>query len=364
MRFGLSGCGGGFETVGAKSIASFARIAEDLGFSGLWLNEEHFQRPAGGKGRLCLSPVVLAATLAAQTERIRIGFSVLLLPLHQPLRLAEELATLDVLSGGRLDVGISRGGNPDYSTAYGIDPSNGRNTFEASLAFILRCWTEGEVRIGTGSYAIEPKPVQQPYPPIFIGTYNEETARWAGRTGHTLIQHGIQSLPNVQRVLSAYTNEGGVVAGVPIGRFVYVSESDESARRELTPVISDLIDRLRRAGVPARSGTLSEAELEPSRFYEEMVIAGSPETCVEKISSLRRTLGINYLNCLASFFGFLPPERLRASLHLFADKVMPRFSDLRAEGSDCCCGVHGNRDDERVQAPVQKEMKEKGVGHT
>ncbi|HUM39754.1 MAG TPA: LLM class flavin-dependent oxidoreductase, partial [Nitrospira sp.] len=75
-------------------------MAETAGFESLWLNEEHFQRPHDGRGRFCFSPLIAAAHLAAHTQRIRIGFSVLLLPLHNPIRLAEELATLDVMNGG------------------------------------------------------------------------------------------------------------------------------------------------------------------------------------------------------------------------------------------------------------------------
>ncbi|MCC6141653.1 MAG: LLM class flavin-dependent oxidoreductase [Nitrospira sp.] len=363
MQFGLSGCGGGFESGDTASCLSFAALAEQLGFDALWINEEHFQGLSGGKGRLCLSPVVLAAAFAARTVRIRIGFSVLLLPLHQPLRLAEELATLDVLSGGRLNFGVSRGGNPGYSKAYGVDPSKGREAFEASLSFMLQCWTERETRIDNGSYSVEPKPVQRPHPPIFIGTYNEDTARWAGRAGHRLIQHGIQSLPNVRRVMKAYASAGGSVSDVPVGRFVYVSESDASAKRELAPVILDLTDRLRRVGVPTRSGTLSEADLDPERFYEEMVIAGSPDTCVEKLAALRHALGTEYVNCLSSFFGFLPADRLRASLHLFGTEVIPRMSDSKIDEQDCCCGLHGDRGDNPAGQSMRIDKKQKGVEH-
>lgn len=347
MQFGLSGCGAGFEAAAGESLVELAHIAEELGFHGLWINEEHFQAPVRGRGRLCLSPIVLASALAARTKRIRIGFSVLLLPLHQPLRLAEELASLDVLSGGRVDFGVSRGGNASYSEAYGLDAVRGRERFEASLAFIQDCWSKPEVLIGQSPYAVEPKPVQRPHPPIYIGTYSEEVARWAARAGHGLIQHGIQSLSNVQRVVEAYAAEGGASSKVPIGRFVYVSETDDSARAELRPVLLDLTERLRRVGIAKRSGTLGEDELEPERFYEEMVIAGSPETCIKKIIALRNRLGIDYLNCLASFFGFLPLEHLKKSLHLLGTQVIPRVSDGENPQHDCCCGVHGDRDNDQ-----------------
>src|SRR5581483_11955563 len=164
--------------------------------------------------------------------------------------LAEEIATLDVMCGGRVDVGISRGGNPTYSEAFGIDPAKGRERFQEDLALLLRCWTKDEVLLGHETYTVVPRPVQRPHPPIYVGTYNEETTRWVARAGHHLIQHGIQSLSNVRRLLNAFKDAGGTVEAVPVGRFVYVRESDASAKKELTPVLAELTMRLRQARLP------------------------------------------------------------------------------------------------------------------
>ena len=111
----------------------------------------------------------------------------------------------------------------------------------------------------------------------------------------------------------------------PIGRFVYVSVSDEAARIELFPVLQLLTDRLRKAGIPSRAGTLTEEELQPERFYREMVIAGGPDTCREQLQELGRMTGSQRVNCLMAFFGFLPPDLLQRSLQLFADEIMPRL---------------------------------------
>ena len=95
MRFDLSGCGAGLDE-SASALLELGPLAESLGYDGLWINEEHF----GQGSRVCLSPILLATALAMRTRTIRIGFSVLILPLFEPIRLAEEIATLDVLSGG------------------------------------------------------------------------------------------------------------------------------------------------------------------------------------------------------------------------------------------------------------------------
>ncbi len=329
MRFGLSGCGAGFESVRPADWPRFAQMAEAAGFDSLWINEEHFQQPRDGRGRICLSPLIVASQLAAQTHRIRIGFSVLLLPLHHPIRLAEELASLDVLSCGRIDFGVSRGGNGDYSKAFGVDPSVGRQTFQHNLSLMLQCWSPKPVQLGEYDFDVQPKPLQQPHPPVYIGTYNEQMAEWAGQQGYRLIQHGIQSMPNICRIVRAFAAGGGNVRHMPIGRFVYVSASDKAARIELFPVIQLLTDRLRKAGIPSRAGTLTEEELQPERFYREMVIAGGPDTCREQLNELGCMTGSHRVNCLMAFFGFLPPDLLQRSLQLFADEIMPRLGVCR-----------------------------------
>ncbi|MEX5219206.1 MAG: LLM class flavin-dependent oxidoreductase [Nitrospira sp.] len=325
MKFGLSGCGAGFEPFHPLHWPRLAQVAEAAGFDSLWLNEEHFQEPRDGRGRLCLSPLIVAAQLAAQTQRIRIGFSVLLLPLHQPIRLAEEIASLDVISNGRIDFGVSRGGNPGYSKAFGIDPSAGRQHFQDDLLLMRECWSAREVHVGEQRLNVQPKPVQTPHPPVYIGTYNEETAGWAGNQGHRLIQHGIQSMPNICRIIRAFEAEGGKACDTPIGRFVYVSTSDQAARSELCPVLRLLTDRLRKAGIPARPGTLTEDELDVEQFYKNMVVAGSPQACRERLEEICRATGSRHVNCLMGFFGYLPPRLHYRSLRLFADEVLPQF---------------------------------------
>jgi alkanesulfonate monooxygenase SsuD/methylene tetrahydromethanopterin reductase-like flavin-dependent oxidoreductase (luciferase family) len=331
MKFGLSGCGGGLESPSTARLVELAQFAEDVGFQALWINEEHFQAPSHGHGRLCLSPLILAAFLAAQTRRIRLGFSVLLLSLHQPLRLAEEIASLDVLSGGRVDFGISRSGNQQYATAFRFDSKENSIRFQEDLAIILRAWSDDTLTIGEGAYSVQPKPVQRPHPPIYIGGYTEESVRWAGAAGHHLIQHGIQSLTTIRANLQRFADTGGLVAEVPVGRFVYIAESDAQARAELWPVIEELTARLRRIGIGRRGPIISEDELEPERFYHEVAIVGSPTTCAQRIAGLREELGVDYLNCLAAFFGYLPEDLLRRSLKLFADQVMPHFAPKREE---------------------------------
>lgn len=331
ITLGLSGCGGGLESGHGADVLAMAESAEALGFQSLWINEEHFQGGTNPReGRTCLSPLILAAAIAARTSRIRIGFSVLVLPLHQPLRLAEEIATLDLLSGGRVDLGISRGANPKYATAFGFAPDEIAERFDTCLDIMLRAWREPEIVIGGETWAMAPKPVQTPHPPIYMGTYTPETAAWAARQGHRLICHGISSMATLRPVISAYAEAGGDLASLPLGRFVYVSDSDKTARQEIWPVVLDLTKRLRDNGLHRRPNIITLGELDPEVFLERMVIWGSPDTCAARITAIADEFGIRHLNALSAFFGHLPEPLLMRSLELLATEVKPQ---LDAHGS-------------------------------
>ena len=162
-------------TSSAKDLLGLGPLAKSLGYNGLWINEEHF----GQGSRVCLSPILLATALAMRTRTIRIGFSVLVLPLFEPIRLAEEIATLDVLSEGRVDLGVSRGNTSRYFEAWGLDYEDRSAAFDAVFEKLLRYWTEPKVEVGSRTESIEPKCVQQPYPPIYVASYREAAAAWA-----------------------------------------------------------------------------------------------------------------------------------------------------------------------------------------
>lgn len=328
MVFGLSGSGAGFESSTPALWPALARRAERQGFHSLWLNEEHFQsRQKRSGGRYVLSPLVVAAAMAARTRTIRLGFSLLLLPLHQPIRLAEELASLDCLSRGRIDFGVSRGGSERYLEVFGVDRLKACKDFPSALQQVLDCWGSSPIMVAGTSLDVQPKPVQKPHLPVYIGSYSEEMVRWAAINGHRLIIHGIQSAVHARDNLRCFVEAGGDPSTVPFGRFTYVAESDAAARRDLLPVLSPLLVKLRMVGQSQRAqGVIDMANLEPELFIKHMVVAGSPTTCRQRIIELRDSLGIRHFNLLPAFFGYLPPSFLHRSLSLFAKEVMPALS--------------------------------------
>src|SRR5499426_4316689 len=157
--------------------------AEPLGYHSVWLAEHHFNDYG-----LCPVPPVLAAYIAARTTTLRFGMGVSLLPLHHPVDLAEQLAVLDVVSGGRLDVGIGRGGTlQDYQT-FQSDRGDARARTEEGVALMRQCW-RGEPFDFQGRFHsaerlhVRPRPAQQPHPPVFIAANSEESVRSAARLG-------------------------------------------------------------------------------------------------------------------------------------------------------------------------------------
>lgn len=327
MRFALSGVRGGLEAHGPAPTLDLARWAEDLGFAGLWFNEEHFGRDRQGRLTEPLSPLLLATAVAAVTTHIRVGFSVLLLPLHHPLRLAEELATLDVLSGGRVDAGLAGSANPRYAAALADNWMQVPSLHDA-VGTMVAHWTGTPVDTGEDEpREFTPRPVQQPHPPIYIGGYHDETIAWAARSGHATVQHGIQSPASLQRTLAVYADNGGDVTRVPVGRFCYVGETDEQAWAEAGHIVDAQSETLRSFGIWRRGELITTLDdLDTQRFRHETAIVGSPETVATRLAALRDELGVRQVNLLSSFFGLLPQDLLRRSLRLFADEVMPTLA--------------------------------------
>ena len=324
MRFDLSGCGAGLDE-SAGNLLQLGSWAESLGYDGLWLNEEHF----GQNSRTCLSPIPLATALAMRTRTIRIGFSVLVLPLYQPIRLAEEIATLDLLSEGRVDLGVSRGNTSRYFEAWGIDYEKRSPAFDEALSTLIRYWTDPKVQVGSRTESIEPKCVQKPHPPIYVATYREDAAAWLGEHGLTLFQGSQQSVDSIRRCIRAFKDAGGDVDQVPIGRFVVVGETDEEAWKAAWPAAEKLTAGYRRTGEQVKRRISTEEELETERWLREVAIVGSPQTVSARIMELQKELGFGNFMLVTGFLGNLRQEHVVATLELFASEVMPHFGRLR-----------------------------------
>src|SRR5262250_1342434 len=194
-----------------------AEIAETHGLDGVWLAERHFamhRRPTDPMGAgipsIASVPLVLAAAIAGRTRRLRVATGVSVLPLLHPIRTAEEAATVDQVSRGRLDFGVGRSGFPRAYTGYGIPYGESRERFQESLDVIIKAWTQERFSYA-GKYfacqdlAVVPRPYQKPHPPIWIAATTQDTFPMVGRMGFSLVT-GLRGadVPLVARYVAAY----------------------------------------------------------------------------------------------------------------------------------------------------------------
>ena len=218
-------------------IRRFLERAEALGFESAWVVEQVL-------GTLpCLEPVELLSWAAALTSRIRLGTAVLLTPLRSPVHLAKSLATLDQLSGGRLDVGIGLGGNPKIYAAFGISATRRVARFNEGLRLMQALWTEPRVTFAGEFWqlenaALEPKPLQRPHPPLWVGAHHPDAFRrsvaWAKGfmgAGSATTATFAKEVALLRKLL---TEAGRDPGSIEIGKRVYVGvdrDRDRAGRR-------------------------------------------------------------------------------------------------------------------------------------
>ena len=319
-----------------------AALAEEIGFRSVWIAEHHFSRYSLGS-----SSLVLAAAIAARTQRIRLGTGVLIPTLHNPIRLAEDTATLDCVSGGRLDVGFGRGTFGYEYGGFGIDERESQARFQESVAIIQGLWTTPEFSHSGEFYQLNklnlaPPPHQTPHPPIYIAaSYTQETLDFLIRGGHKLciavVQDTQKSLELCQRYLSRAADAGvsASLADAPFFRYFYVAETEERARQDTQAHINWILDIMqwRRAfkessEIPYRIADWRRERADMPLGYDYILdnraFIGTPDHVSAQIAALRAQ-GIEYFGCNFAMGG-IPHEKVLRSMRLFTDEVMPRFA--------------------------------------
>jgi alkanesulfonate monooxygenase SsuD/methylene tetrahydromethanopterin reductase-like flavin-dependent oxidoreductase (luciferase family) len=322
--------------------------AERLGYDAVFLTEHHFTAY-----NLMPSPNVMLAALAARTSALRLGIMVNVVPFHQPLRLAEEGAMLDVLSGGRLEFGVGRGIDFQEVVKLRMDYDELRPRFEEGVDLILAAWTQTEFEhAGTyyevGRTAIYPRPLQRPHPPVWVAAESPATIEWTAARGFGMATIFLPT-PMVREKLDFYL-EAGTRAGQELTpahfmlvRNIHVAPTDEEAVAEADPAFKHMLMLFKNAAVPPDLSLLPDSyafHREAFRAFEEplesfedvvaagLVLCGSPETVREQLAGQIDAIGMRQV-CLNFAFGSLPHEQVMRSLRLFAAEVMPA---LRSRG--------------------------------
>jgi alkanesulfonate monooxygenase SsuD/methylene tetrahydromethanopterin reductase-like flavin-dependent oxidoreductase (luciferase family) len=321
--------------------------ADELGFDVAWLAELHFNRPFS----IMPAPLILATAIAQHTKRIRLGTAVSLLSLHHPLRAAEDAATVDILSQGRLEFGVGRGTIAIHFQGFEVSRDESRERFEEALAVIEQAWTrdtcafEGKhFRIPPTSVA--PKPLQKPHPPLRIAANSPETAAFAGERGDAvLIASPINPFPKLPSHVEGY-RQAFRAAGhqakkpdVAILFPLYVEETDARVRGTVEPSIMHYFRTInQQAQLGQRDQSTSYAYLREVRermssiAWEEidqtMGIYGTAETCERKLRAAHAQCGMDQVVCWFNPGGLVPHRQVLASMKRFATEVMPAVRGL------------------------------------
>lgn len=351
MKFGLFYLFSDFGDIAQQrlfeEVLQEIELGEELGFDSVWLPEHHFAI-YGMLG----NPLLLAAAVAQRTKRIKIGTAVMVLPFQHPLRLAEDAAMVDALSGGRLLLGVGRGYQPPEFHGFGVRQDESSAMFEESLGIVKRALS-GEKFSYEGKYwrieepvEIFPKPLQKPHPPLYVASVSRRSLEVAAKHNMSLLRAPqFSNVDNVAAAFEEYTNllrrYGHEPAKLdqPVSLRVHVTPTDEEAKAETKHALwfYHLLGTLV-PGAPGReavpkgyekypldAGALARLTLED--VWERGTAFGSPERVTEILKVYMRKLGASNL-IIQMRIGGLQHDKVVRSMKLFAEKVMP---ELRKE---------------------------------
>jgi luciferase family oxidoreductase group 1 len=314
-----------------------AEAAETLGFRNVWLAEHHFST-YGYLSR----PAQLATYIAAKTKHLRVGTAVIVVPLHHPLVIAEEIATLDLLAGGRVDIGLGRGYQHYEFERFGLELESGRQRWEESIDIILKSF-EGKPFTYDGKLfkipetTIFPQPLQKPRPPIWITAQSPDSVENAVRRGFNVLTGGfgvpIERMAEFRRLFDRVVAEVKPPRPLSVGvqRAVYVTDNQadaraaaEEARWNMRVTLSlrnhyERVEQGRAIPVPAPK------EPDVDDLLDRFLVIGTPDTVVRQIKRVQDLVGITHFNC-SFWFGDLEHARVLRSMELFAREVMPAFA--------------------------------------
>jgi len=322
--------------------------SEELGFDEVWLTEHHFIDYG-----LSVDPATLASAVASRTSRLRIGLAAAILPFHDPIRIAEQLALVDIISGGRLDVGVGRGNRPSEFIGYRVPQVESRERFDEAVQILQRAWTTERFSYDGRYFQIPevrviPKPLQRPHPPLYQVCVSPDSIEGTALRGwpmlNSLLFGGVEQLAaSRDRYVATLQKAGRTPADIAallslwgVSRQIYVAPTDAQALEEARDAEMWYQESFRKFLIPERIEE-SHPTLQPgframaerlSKITWEGLVAetlafGSPDTVARHIEQMRQ-MGVGQLMCWMNFGG-LPEDKVRRSMDLFAREVLPRF---------------------------------------
>ncbi|HUN41786.1 MAG TPA: LLM class flavin-dependent oxidoreductase [Acetobacteraceae bacterium] len=299
-------------------------IMDQSGYDAVWLAEHHFSSFS-----VCPSVHMMGTMAAARTKHLRIGTAVSLAPFYNPLRLAEEVALLDVLSGGRVNWGAGRGFERSEFAAFGIPGEESAPRFHETVDIVLKAWSNPRLSYQGRFYQYEdvevlPKPLQAPHPPVWMAASSMAAIEWAASQGHSILMDPHTSraeLINRRRHYAVKLSEAGYSdAGrlIPMARLVAVDESADKAREVAKRAAGWMTaSYVGRAG-HVRQEVRNYRGKDPIDYYlEDVIFHGTTDSVAEQITAFGEEIGMNYLMA-APLSG--------RSFRLLTERVLPRIA--------------------------------------
>lgn len=336
MKFGLfggaksSGEGSVGDSLGYRKYIDYVLHAEALGYHSVFVVEHHFT----GVGQLSASLNFLSY-LAGRTTRMRLGTAVVVLPWHNPVLLAEQVATLDLLSNGRFDFGVGKGYRQPEFSGFSIPIEEATERFDDAMAFLRQAWAANDRFSYHGrrwhfeNIVVEPRPVQQPHPPLWMGAGSFESIRRAAQQGFNLLLDQIAPIELIIERVATYRRELEQLGRpyrpgqIGVARALQIVRSEEERQQAYalrTKVLKAIGGLARGPGAERYQSIGSHAD--PDLASEESALLGTPEEIIARLKKLEAG-GVDYVL-------LVDPTGSKDALRTFAEEIMPAFPDAPA----------------------------------
>jgi alkanesulfonate monooxygenase SsuD/methylene tetrahydromethanopterin reductase-like flavin-dependent oxidoreductase (luciferase family) len=295
-------------------------VMDQTGYDAVWLAEHHFNSFS-----VCPSVHMMGTMVAARTKNLRIGMAVSLAAFYHPLRLAEEVALLDIFSGGRVNWGAGRGFDPIEFRTFGVDHSTSYERFREHFEIVLEAWKNERVTYhgkfnDFENIEVLPKPMQKPYPPTWVAATSPPAIEWAASQGHTIMMDPHASFADIAHKRALYGERmaanGFSIEGrdIPMARLLAVAETHEEAaeiaRRGAAWTVGSY-------ATPKGNASIDTPIDDPvERYVSQVILYGTPEEVVDKVKRLEVELPLNYLMCA---------PLSHSSFVLFTERVLPKL---------------------------------------
>ena len=291
------------------------QIMDQNGYDAVWLTEHHFNDYS-----VCPSIPVIGTYAAARTKNIRIGAGVCLAGFYHPLRLAEEIALLDTLSGGRVNWGAGRGFDLKEFRAFGVPIEESHARFRETVDIVLKAWTHDRLTY-TGRYfsfdnvEVLPKPLQRPHPPVWTAASSPAAIEWAASVGHSILMDPHATHAELGHKWELYrdtlTRHGHTIEGrqTPMARLLAIASTQEKATEVARQGAQWLVDSY---VPPEMYGDGDPVQ----RYVDDVVIHGTPEKVVDELTRLREEIHLDYI---------IGAPLSHESFMQFTDYVLPRM---------------------------------------